>query len=89
MYLLGDTATLVFLQLRPVSTQENKRLIGLDFFHLVLSTPPDQNSLKYFNSLSSGLRITGSNWNRKLVYRKPMRGFNFLPIRSDPMLIFS
>ncbi len=32
--------------LRPVSTQENKHRIGLAFFHLVLSAPPDQKQLK-------------------------------------------
>ncbi len=34
------------LELRPVSTQENKHQIRPDFFRLVLSTPPDQKKLK-------------------------------------------
>ncbi len=32
--------------LGPVSTQENKHRIGLDFSHLVLSTPSDKKKLK-------------------------------------------
>ncbi len=44
----GIQDVIVYTQLRPVSTQENKLRIGSDwtFFHLVLSTPPDQKKLK-------------------------------------------
>ncbi len=79
-----------FIQLlRPVTTQENKDRIGLTFFpSCIIRTAGPKNSLEYFNYLSSGLRITSSNWNRKMLPRKPMRGFNFVPIRSDPKLIF-
>ena len=39
--------------------------------------------LKYFNSLSSGLRITGSNWNRKLAPKDHARSqFCSDPVRS-------
>ena len=65
--------------LTPVSNQENKHRIGLEW---TIHTA-GQKSCKYFNFLSSGLRITGSSWNRK-----PIRRFNFVPIRSDPMFIF-
>ncbi len=76
-------------QLRPVSTQENKHRIGLDFFHLVLSAPPHQKKVENTSTLYHPgcshrfkLKAHGASW-----YRKPMRAFNFVPIRSDPMLI--
>ena len=73
------------LKARLVSTQENKDWIGLDFFpSCIIHTARPKN----FNSLSSGLRITGSNWSRKLVPKAHARGFNFVLFWSDPMLIF-
>ncbi len=70
---------LIFLgSSRPVSTQENKHRIELDFFHLVLSTPPDQNKVKILQLFI--IWVTD--------HRFKMRGFNFVPIRSDPILIF-
>ena len=59
------------------------------FFHLVLSAPSDQKKLKILQPLyhpdcgSQVQIIKTGNW-----YRKHMRGFNFVPIRSNPMLIF-
>ena len=72
--------------LGPVSTQENKHRIRLDFFpSCILSASPDQNKVKILYHLGCGSQVqTGTeNW-----YRNSLRGFNFLPIRSDPMLIF-
>ena len=74
--------------LRLVSTQENKHGIGLDFCpsDLVLSAPLDQKKLKIFQlfiGCGSQVQTGTENW-----YQKPMHGFNFVPIRSDPMLIF-
>ncbi len=64
--------------------------IGSDwtFFQFVLSTPPDQKKVEntstlYHPGCGSQVQTGTENW-----YRKPMRGFNFVPIRSDPMLIF-
>ena len=42
-------------------------------------------SILYY-PIPSGLRITGSNWNRKLVPK--LVQFCSNPMRSDPMLIF-
>ncbi len=57
---------------------------GNAVFYLVLCTPRDQkkwNILQLFIiRVLSGLRIACSNWN--------MRGFNFVPMWSNPMLIF-
>ncbi len=52
------------------------------FFHLVLSAPPDQKTVEnsstlYHPGCGSQVQTETKNW-----YRKPMRGFNFLPIRS-------
>ncbi len=61
---------------------------GWTFFHFVLSTPPDQKKVEntstlYHPGCGSQVQTGTENW-----YRKPMRGFNFVPILSDPMLIF-
>ena len=61
-----------------------KITIGSDFFHLVLSAPPDQKKVENTSTLlSSGLRIIGSNWNRKLVPKAHARvQFCSDPVRS-------
>ncbi len=48
------------------------------FFHLVL---PGQKSWKHFKSLSSGMRITDLNWNRKLSPKAHAR----VQFCSDPV----
>ena len=64
-------------------------IIGSDwtFFPLVLSAQPDQSveniSALYYPGCRTQIQSGTENW-----YRKPMRGFKFVPIRSDPMLIF-
>ena len=69
---------------RPVSTQENKHRIGLDFFPSCIIHTAHQKSWKYFNSLSIGLQIIGSNWNRKLVAKANARvQFCSVSVRSD------
>ncbi len=70
------------LSLRPVFTQDR---IGLDFFPLVSSTPPDQKSRKYFIIQVVDHRF---KLEQRIGTESPMRGFNSVPIRSDPMLIF-
>ena len=69
--------------LRPVSTQENKHRIGLDFFpSCIIHTAGPKNVENTSTLYHPGLRITGSNWTENW-YRKPnMRGFNF-EFRSD------
>ncbi len=54
-------------------------------FPSCISTLPDQKKLEILQLFIIGSQVqTGTEtW-----YRKPMRGFNFVPIRSDPMLIF-
>ena len=48
---------------------------------------------KYFNSLPSGLRITGSNWNRKLVPRldqfcsDPVRSHAYFPEWKSALMV--
>ena len=74
--------------LRPLSTQENKHRIGLYSSCIILSAPPDRKKLKilelfYLSGCGAQVQTGTENW-----YRKPMSGFNFVPIRSDPMLIF-
>ena len=74
--------------LRPVSTQKNKHQIGLDFFpsciiHTAGQKILENTSTLYHPGCGSHVQTGTENW-----YRKPMRGFNFVPIRSDPMLIF-
>ncbi len=73
------TLTLALINKR----KENKYRIGLDFFHLVLFTPPDQKveniSTLYHPRCESQVQTGTENW-----YRKPMRRFNFAP---NPMLI--
>ena len=59
------------------------------FFHLVLSTLPDQNKLKILQLyISSWLQITGSHWNRKfgpkicayvLFCSNPVRSHAYFP----------
>ena len=77
--------------LRPVSAQENKHRIELEctFPSCIIHTAGPKKLKIYFNSLSSGLRITGLNWNRKLV-PKALAQIQFCsdPVRSHAMLIF-
>ncbi len=56
----------------------------MEFSHLVLFTPRNQ-KVENASTFIIGSQVqTGiENW-----YRKHIHGFNFLPIRSDPMLIF-
>ena len=60
--------------------------VGSDwtFFHLYY---PHHQTKKVENTLSPGFGSQVQTGTEKL-YRKPMRGFNFVPIQSDPMLIF-
>ena len=68
-----------------VSTQDKKHRIGLDFFPFCIIRTAGPKKLKiYLNSLSSGLRITGSNWNRKLLPKAHAQvQFCSDPARSD------
>jgi hypothetical protein len=68
--------------LRPVSALRKIR-IGSDwtFFHLALSTPLDHKKFKILQLFI--IRVVDHRF--KLVYRKPMRGFNFVPI---PCLLY-
>ena len=43
----------------------------------------ENTSTLYHPGCGSQVQTGAENW-----HRKPMRGFNFVPIRSDPMLIF-
>ncbi len=78
--------------LRPVPTQENKHRIGSDrtFFHLVLSAPPDTKKLKILALQFFIIRVADHRLKlkQKIGTESPMRGFNFVPIRSDSMLMF-
>ena len=59
--------------------------IGSDWTFSILYYPHHRTkkNRKYFSSLSSGLRITGSNWNRKLVTKAHARvQFCSDPVRS-------
>ena len=80
--------SLIFHPLIPVSTQENKNRIGLDFFpssliHTARPKKVENTSTLYHPGCGSQVQTGTENW-----YRKLMRGINFVPIRSDPMLIF-
>jgi hypothetical protein len=60
--------------------------IGL-FSILYLSAPPDQKQLKILQLfiiriVDHRFKLKQKNW-----YRKPMRGFDFVPLRSDPILV--
>ncbi len=71
------------LFLRPVSTQESKHRIGSDWTFSILYYPHRQTK-KVENTSTlypSGLQITGSTWNRKLVPK-------LVQFCSDLMLIF-
>ena len=75
---------------RPVSTQENKHWIGSDcsffnlvFIHMLTARPKKvENTLTLYHC-GSQVQAGTENW-----YRKPMRRFNFVQIRCDPMFIF-
>ncbi len=68
--------------LRPDSTQENKHRIGLDFFPSSIIHTAGQKKVENTSTLYH------PGCGSQVWYRKPMRGFNFVPIRSDPMPIF-
>ena len=72
--------------LTPVSTRENKHRIGSDwtFSSCIIHTARPK-KLKILQLFICGSQVqTGTkNW-----YRKPISGFNFVPIRSDPTFIF-
>ncbi len=62
--------------------------IGLDFFPSCIIGTAEPNKVEnpstlYHPGCGSQVQTGTENW-----YRKPMRGFNFVPIWSDPMLIF-
>ncbi len=87
-WLNGNWTVGFWRQWRPVSTQENKHRIGHDFFSILYYPHRrTKKSWKYFNSI---IRVGyhGLNWNRKLVPKAHACAFKFVPIRSDPMLIF-
>ena len=63
--------------LRPVSTQENKHRIGLDFFPSCIIHTAGPKKLKILQLYH---RMIGSNWNRKLVPKAHPR----VLFRSDP-----
>ena len=68
--IIDEVCWMIFSPLWPDSTQESKHRIGLDFFpSCIIRTAGPKKTPKYFNSLSFGLRITGSNWNRALVLK--------------------
>ena len=72
--------------IRPVSTQENKHRTKLSPFCTIHTAGPkkvENTSTLYHPGCGSQVQTGTENW-----YRKPMRGFNFVLIRSDPMLIF-
>ncbi len=70
--------------------QENKHGIGSDwtFFHLELSTPPDQKKLKILQLFIIRVADHRFKLEQKIGTESPCAGFNFVPIRSDPMLMF-
>ena len=75
--------TWLTLHLRLVSTQENKHRIGLDFFPSFLSTPPDPNKVENTSTLDHPGCGSVVQTGTENCYRKPLRGFNFVPIQSD------
>ncbi len=70
----------------PVSTQENKHRIGSDwtFFHLVLSTPPDQNKLKMLQVFIIRVADHRIKLEQKIGTESPCAGSIFVLIQSDP-----
>ncbi len=73
-----------FSELRPVSTQENKHRIGLDFFPSYIIHIAGPKKLKIFQLFIIQVAVTGSSRNRKLVPKAHAR----VKFCSDPMLIF-
>ena len=66
-----------------IGSDRNQHRIGLDIFNLVLSTLLDQKKLKILQLCI--IRVADQTGTENL-YRKPMRGFSFVPIRC--LLIF-
>ncbi len=56
---------------------------GLFSSCIIRSTGPKKLKILQLFICGSQVQTGTENW-----YRKPMRGFNFVPIRTDPMLIF-
>ena len=71
---------------RPVSTQENKHRIGSDWTFFILYCPHRRTKkVENTSTFITGSQVQTGTENR---HQKPTRGFNFVPIRSDPLLIF-
>ncbi len=93
--IVGDLYCILFKQAkdlhakdRPVSTQENKHRIGSDwtFFHLVLSTPPDQKNLKILQLFIIRVADHRFKMEQKIGTKSPCAGSILL--RSGPILCF-
>ncbi len=74
------------ITLWPVSTQENKHRIGSDWTFFILYYP--HRRTKKVENTSTFITESHVQTGTENRHQKPMRGFNFVPIRSDPLLIF-